>query len=115
MTDLCPCCAQPLPPSDKLVVSLDENCILFDGRQCALTVTETDLMFVLNKGGMEWVDSGQIFLSVYGGGDIPSGACLRTHMTHIRHKLDAAGMDITIESTQRHSGEMNAYRLRLGN
>jgi len=112
MTGKCPCCGQPLIPSKKLVVSLDDNCILFNGYSCSLTCIETSIMYVLNQGGMEWVDAGRIFLGVYGGGDQPGNNCLSAHMSHIRRKLEAAGMDIVIESTQRHSGEMNAYRLR---
>jgi len=115
MTSLCPCCHEPLRDTDALVVSLDENCVMYRGIVCHLTAIETEIMHCLHQGSPEYSDVGRIFLAVYGGGALPDGGCLRTHMTHIRRKMEAAEMDIQIESTQRLRGEMNAYRLRYGN
>jgi len=69
-------------------------------------------MECLHRGGLNFTDIGRIFLAVYGGGDIPTGSCIRGHFTHIRKKLESAGIDITIEPSGVRGGGMKSYRLR---
>jgi len=115
MNDLCPCCHEPLPEMDMLVVSLDENCIVYKGVVCQLTPIETEIMYCLDKGAPEYTDVGRIYLAVWGASDPPNDSSLRAHFSHMRDKFVSSMVDIKIESAGVRGGGMHKYRLRYGN
>ena len=108
----CPTCYQPLPAHMDVTVSLDENCLIWQGIRCDLTPNETVVAYVLQKAGREWAHIDRIMAALYGFGEQADDGVVRVYFSHIRSKLRDKQIPIEIESAGRRGGGMHKYRLK---
>ncbi|WP_054310002.1 helix-turn-helix domain-containing protein [Mesorhizobium sp. 1M-11] len=95
MSDLCPCCRQPLPVNDALI--LDEGGIVVcNGRVAALTWQEHALLEILVAAKHQVRSREQLLDRIYSlrPNDPPEIKIIDVFICHIRRKLKPLGVQI---------------------
>lgn len=91
----CPCCGQPIPASDDVIVSLDTNSITVRGVSLRLTSRQTEILHVLAKRMPAPVRRGVIVAQVWGLSESETASkSLDVHFFNLRRKLEPLGLAI---------------------
>lgn len=98
MTNLCPTCGNVVPDRE-LIVSLEANTVICNGRSAKLTSQQAEILHILANAAPRVVTIDAIIAGIYGSSVEPetSVVLIRTHICKIRRKI--APLGLTIKNT----------------